>query len=402
MNTFDVGVVGAGVAGAFACLKLAKDHKSLKVIAFDIGRPPAKRRRQTEGWLGCFPNSDGKLYSNDLDKVSTIVDNRKLKSAHQYFNSVLSNVGKFKIIKDKPVSVSLDKKLKKLGYGIEYNDYIQTYPKDIHALSKYMASEIDTNKNIQFSFDNEIIQISKQKGMFVIESQLGEYRCKKIVIAVGRSGWRWAKNLYKNFGIIDNNDSSRFGIRVELNEQYMKDFNRSSCTISKGNIELGPLCWNGTVIPEDHIDLAISSFRSNENRWKTDKVSFNLIGNINYPNQGCEQTDRLGQLTFVLTNERILKERVSTFLNKKSMISIMNEYSWLHDTVKDVSEFLPEILTKASFHVPTIIPMAPSINIGSNLETEVENMFVVGESAGIHGILSAACMGIIVADTVSK
>jgi len=36
------------------------------------------------------------------------------------------------------------------------------------------------------------------------------------------------------------------------------------------------------------------------------------------------------------------------------------------------------------------------------LETEVPGLFVVGESAGIHGILSAATMGIIASDNVCK
>ena len=57
---------------------------------------------------------------------------------------------------------------------------------------------------------------------------------------------------------------------------------------------------------------------------------------------------------------------------------------------------------KAYYHVPTILPFAPSINIGANLETEIEGMFVAGESAGVHGILGAGTMGVIAADAVCK
>lgn len=42
MNVFDVGIVGAGVAGAFAALRVAERHKKTKAILFDIGRPPGK------------------------------------------------------------------------------------------------------------------------------------------------------------------------------------------------------------------------------------------------------------------------------------------------------------------------------------------------------------------------
>jgi len=67
MMIYDVGIIGAGVAGSFASLKLAKEHKNVKAILFDLGRPPMKRRRQLEGWLGCLPNSDVKLYLSHIN-----------------------------------------------------------------------------------------------------------------------------------------------------------------------------------------------------------------------------------------------------------------------------------------------------------------------------------------------
>lgn len=403
MREFDVGIIGAGVAGAFATLKLAKDHKSTKVVLFDLGRPPMKRRRQLEGWLGCLPNSDGKLYQSDVIKVADLTGLRRAKSAHTWLRHVLEQIDTFKVTKDRPPAAAMDKKLKKAGYEVFLNDYVQVYPKEIHALSKYMAETIELNKNITFCFDNEVVRIAKQKNMFVINTEEQEYRCKKIIIAVGRSGWRWAKNLFTSFGIVDNNDIARFGIRIETNSSVMKDFNRSNCTILKGDdLEIGPLSWYGTVIPEDHLDMAISAFRSNENRWKTDKVSFNLIGNRPFPGAGFEQTDRIGKLTFVLSNDRIIKERVSSILQGKSKISIIPEYDWLKEAITDFANIVPEVATKAYFHVPTIAPMAPKINIGDNLETEVDGMFVAGESGGISGILAAGIMGVACADAVSK
>lgn len=403
MTNFDVGIIGAGVAGAFATLKIATDYKDVKTIVFDLGRPPMKRRRQLEGWLGCLPNSDGKIYLSDTNKVAELTGLRKAKSSCTYFNRFLSKIDSFKVIKDKSPQISIDKKIKKSGYDIFLNDYIQLYPKDIHAVSKILAETIEQNKNIHFNFDNEVKKIYKRKNMFVIISGDQEYKCKKIIIAVGRSGWRWCKELYESLGLIENNDIGRLGIRVELNSSCLKEFNKSNCTLKKGNdLEIGPLSWNGTVIPEDHVDLAISAFRSNENRWKTDKVSFSLIKNINFPKNGFEQTDRIGKLTFLLANDRVIREKISYISTNKSKISIIPEYNWLTSAVEEISLFMPDILSKGYFHIPTIIPLPPKINIGNNLETELEGMFVSGESAGIPGILSAASMGIICAESVCK
>jgi hypothetical protein len=148
--------------------------------------------------------------------------------------------------------------------------------------------------------------------------------------------------------------------------------------------------------------MAISAFRSNEGRWRTDKVSFNIIGNRPFPGTGFQQTDRIGKLTFVLANDRIIKERISSILTGKSKISIIPEYGWLKDALMEIGSLIPEILTKGYYHSPTILPLAPRINIGDDLSSEIDGMFVTGESAGIIGICAAAVSGIVAADSACK
>lgn len=401
-NIFDVAILGSGTAGSFAALKLSKENKKIKTILFELGRAPQKRRVQLCGYLGALPSGDGKLFSHDLNKVSDLIGNKLIKKSHKFVMNTLSQIGDFKLIKDKSPLVSMDKKLIRAGYSFHLNDHVQIFPKEIHMLSRYISSSMEEGKNITYSFDNEIHAITKQKGVFQISTDKGQFFAKKIIMAVGRHGWRFANKIYKDFGIIDDNDTARFGIRLELSSSHMKDFNKSNMTINKGELEIGPLSWYGTVIPEDHMDMAISAFRANENRWKTDKVSFNLIANRPFPNGGFEQVDRLSKLTFILTNDRILKERVSYILNGKSKISILPEYNWLKQAIEDFATVVPEIATKGYFHVPTILPLASKINIGKNLESEIDGMYVVGESAGIIGILAAMVTGSIAAQEIVK
>lgn len=79
-SVFDVAIIGAGLAGSFAALRLSQ-QKNTKTILFDLGRPPGKRRRQLEGWFGVFPNSDGKFYLHDVEKISGMVGGRRAKSS---------------------------------------------------------------------------------------------------------------------------------------------------------------------------------------------------------------------------------------------------------------------------------------------------------------------------------
>jgi uncharacterized FAD-dependent dehydrogenase len=402
MDKYDLCIIGAGGAGAFSVLKIAKEHKNIKTILFDIGRPFLKRRTQVHGAMGCLPSGDGKLYLNDVSLVSEMCGIRKTKSSNNWLNNYMLDMLSMKTIKDRSPHINLIKRIKNSGFDIKLNDYVQLYPKDIHTLSKNIYNTLNNSKNIFLSFDNEVLNIKKQKKTFIITSQEKQIECKRVIICAGRSGWRWARDVFNSFGLIETNDIAKFGIRIEASSTVMKDFNKSNCSITKQNLELGPFCWGGTVIPEDHYDFAISAFRSNEQRWKSDKVSFNLIGNRFFASNGFEQTNRIGQLTFVLANDRIIKEKISTVMSKKSSISIIPEYDWLSEAITDVSQFIPDIIAKGYFHLPTILPLAPKINLGSNLESEVDGLYVAGESTGIIGILGAALTGLIVADAACK
>lgn len=403
MSVWDIGIIGAGISGAFAALKIAEKHRNIKTIIFDIGRPPGKRRRQLEGFLGCFPSSDGKLYPNDLDRVLEVVDGRRARHAYNWVLAHLEAAAStMKLIKDPLPSASMQKKLKENNFNICANNHYQWKPDSIHQLSKNIAEELENFSNLTFSFDNEVFRVAKKKDGFLVSTLNGDFVCNKLIVCVGRSGWRWVTNLYKQLGISADDNYARYGVRVEISSQYLKDFNKSHCTLSKDNLEIGPFSWQGTIIPEDHADLVISSFRSNEDRWKSEKVSFSLTKSLFFENAGVHQADRLGKLAFLLFNDRVSKEKIKLFLKNDSQLNLLPEYSWLLESLEELNNFIPNLLNRGYFHVPNIIPKPAQININPNLESEVEGLFVAGESAGVPGILAAAITGAVCGEGACK
>lgn len=402
MSKFDVGIIGAGVAGCFAALKIQRKHK-LKTIVFDIGRPFSKRRRQLEGALGCFPNSDGKLYVNNFDKIKELVDGRTAKAANYWVESALEEASPLKLIKDNLPANVLQKRIKEHNFTIKTNDYYQWKPESIHKFSKIIASDFENSDYIKFSFDDEVFKILKKNNCFHVFSKSGEFQCKKLIFCPGRTGWRWATEFYKEMGLESKDDTALFGVRFEMAGQYMKELNGSHCTLDRDDCQLGPFSWNGTIVPEDHADLVTSSFRSNEDRWKSEKVSFALTGKIKVePDFGVKQTERMANLTYLLFNDRVSKEKIRVFLKGTSQLNLIPEYKWLAKSLEELELVIPGLINRGFYYVPSIQAMPSEIKLNKDLSTELDGLFVAGESANIPGLFGAALSGAIAADSVAK
>ncbi|MEY2701630.1 MAG: hypothetical protein RLY43_263 [Bacteroidota bacterium] len=413
--TYDIGIIGAGVSGVFAAFRLAEKYKNLKIAVFEFGPPPPtclrqdplnvkRRRRQLEGFFGCFPTGDGKIYiEEDSNKLSEIIDGRKVRSAKEWVQSKFSEIQKSEVVKSKSPSTSVKKSAKENGYEFIQHSYEQWYPEQIHQLSKLAIDTIESTGNITLNFDTEVFNISKNGKKFVVNTSDGDVICKKLILGVGRSGWRWSHNLYKSLGILQPSNDVKYGIRVEMPTSQMKEFNKSHCSFVRDDIEIGPLNWFGSIVQEDHEDMTVAAFRANENRWKTDKVFFSLYRNFEVKTDTCEYIDRIAKLSHLLSGDRVGREKIRTFIKGDGDLVAMPEYKWIKSTVQEVEKVIPNILSRGYFHVPDIFTTnVNKINIANNLETEIDGLFVAGESAGVRGIAAAAISGVIAADNAAK
>ena len=398
MKLYDVGILGAGVAGSFATYKLCQNNKNLKVAVVDIGRPPLKRRRQMEGWMGCLPTSDGKFYKTDLDLAKNVCKEQDVDNSFEYLNNMFSNLFEFELTKTKKVTKTTQDLLKDNNYLIQYHDFYQLMPKNVHTISKFMNKFIEDHENLHYYFDEEIGSISRDENGFLITTEYNTFYCKNILLSVGRSGWRFTKSIFDFFGINQEDKICNFGLRAELGESSLKDFNKSVCTLKKDNFTIGKFLWNGTTIQEDHVDFAISTYRSNENRWKSEKVSFDIIASIECENASYE-AERIAKLSFLLGNDRVIKEKLNLFLEDKAKISPLKEYKWVNGLFNNLNNITNEFTDKAYVYYPTLKVQAPKISIKENLETEVDGLYVAGETSGNQGLLYSAITGLVFADT---
>jgi thioredoxin reductase len=426
LSSWDIGIIGAGVSGVFAALRLAKRYKHLKVVVFEFGPPPPnclrqdpirikRRRRQLEGWLGCFPTGDGKIYlEEDFQRISSLVDGRRIRPIKDWFTDQLNEVGNAKIIKPKQPSVNVKKAISNKGFDLNVHSYEQWIPDQIHQLAKISAEKIEAAGNVFLSFDTEVYNFVKSGRKFNVSTSQGDFTCKKLILNVGRTGWRWVNDQYKNLGILkEESGIVKYGVKVEMPSSALREFNKSHCSLSRGDLEIGPISWKGSVIQEDHEGVTIAAFRSNEERWKTDKVFFSVHKKIPFseapkPSRGIiprdvkSYIDRIAQLSHCLSGERVGREKITNFSKGLGDLALMPEYNWIFETFKDIESIFPNLINRGYFHVPDIDTNINAINIANNLETEIEGLFVAGESAGFKGIAAAGLTGACAAEGAAK
>jgi uncharacterized FAD-dependent dehydrogenase len=401
MKTYDIGIIGGGVAGAFAALRIAQLHRNVKTILIEFGRPPGKRRRQLEGWLGCLPTGDGKIYPSDVAKILDLADGRRVKAINRWFFNHLNEVNPCKLVRTRMPAAATLRKIKTAGFEVTNRHYFQWRPESIHQLSRLIAERVEGG-NVAFSFDNEVYSFARSNGQFFLSTAEGDIKCKRLILCAGRSGWRWVNEMYRKLGILVNDDIARFGIRVELPAQYLKDFNQSHCTWAREGLQIGPMQWGGSIIQEDHADMTTAAYRSNEDRWKSDKTFFSIIGHREFEGKGCFQSSRLAQLAFLLSGDRVGREKIRSFMKRQDQLSLVPEFAWLRDVIDELTTIIPPLISRGYYHCPDIQTCTPNLRIGANLESEVRGLFVAGESAGITGIAAAAISGGLAAESATK
>jgi uncharacterized FAD-dependent dehydrogenase len=407
-NCFDFAFIGAGIATVFALQRISEKVTNKKSVIIDVGRPPMKRKHQMTGWMGAVPSSDAKLYIQNKE-LENLIGNVSYEKHKDIIISYLKDKEAISDLFKSNLPKSFLDKISK--FELDVFDYYQMYPKNIHMLSKIMSSEVIDDKRFQFQFDEEVINIEKEKNCYKITTQpmmqskfdeIKTYYAKSIVLASGRTSISWNNEVLSMFNKIEKSNIIQYGIKVEISDKIFGDLNKSIFTLSDKDLLFGKFIWNGTMIPEDRFDYVLSSVRTNESRWESDKVHFDILRTVEHEN-ATKELERIANLSFIMANERVIKESLKSIIAGKSKLSILNEYgtkgkSWLVDAINKLESIFPGIISTGKFYYPTIVSSNTyKINLDSKLCLG-DDIYVIGEATGIPGILQAAIMGNYFAD----
>ena len=447
---YDVIIVGAGPAGIFSALELT-EKTNLSVLVLDRGQEidrrkcPSKRGLECvhcepcailSGWGGAGAYSDGKLtLSTEVGGwLNKYVSNRELANLVKYCDEIYLKFGASETI-----------------YGTE-NEAINKIEKDAALaglkLVKQEVRHMGTDKCLEVlklmfkALESKIVFKPKTdvKGLIIqndtiqgVETSAGEkFYSKYVIIAPGRGGAEWLQTEAQKNNLKTISNPVDIGVRVEVLASamekltkilyepkliyYSKQFDdqiRTFCVSPYGEVTTesydGVLTVNGGSQAEsktNNTNFAILVSTQFTEPFKEPIAYGKYIARLSNLLSGGVMVQRLGDLTAGRrsTPERLARSVVQPTLKNATPgdLSFVLPYRYLADIreiLQAIDVIAPGVHSRDTLLYGVEVKFYSShLQLSNSLETKIQNMFTIGDGAGVtRGLIQASASGIIVA-----
>ncbi len=440
-------IIGAGPAGLFAAYELSKNSK-LSVTVVDWGQEIEKRicpAVETGTCISCKPchimcglGGAGGMSSGILNLRHDIGgDLSKLTKSVPKAEKLVKEVDDLFVEHGAPKKVhgTSSKEVEELtrraaAASVRFIPILQR-----HIGSEYLPDITNSFKNklekqgVKFMLNSKVEQIGK--GEVVIKGK--RIHAKYILAAPGRVGANWFAEQARNLGVKLTHGPIDVGVRVEvpavvyepvvkvnrdpkfhIRTKTFDDFVRTFCTNSMG--------WVMEERYDDHVGVNGHSLRAK----KSQNTNFALLVHIELT-QPVTDTTAYGQsiayLATTIGGGRPLLQRLGDLRSGRRSTWERIERGHVVPTLRSVTpgdismalpgrivrglveglerldEVAPGVASDSTLlYAPEVKFYAMQITVNENMETNVPNLFVAGDGAGLsRGIVNAAATGLLAA-----
>ncbi|MDD3803353.1 MAG: FAD/NAD(P)-binding protein [bacterium] len=312
----------------------------------------------------------------------------------------------------------------------------------IKSFRKYLEGE-----GVSFTLSTNIENVEQENSGFELTSDNNQdFHCRNLILAPGRSGSKWLRDISKKIGIkYSNGKRIDVGIRIEMRrESYpITDliYDPKFKIKTKYSNELRTFCTNpgGRVTLEHYDDFKLVNGDALKNK-KTENTNFALLNTVNLTEPLTDPFvygRLIASATNILGGGLPIVQRVGDFLDEKRSkgetffdssrwydrviptLSVGNtvtpgdiRMAYPYKIVKSLKEGLIKlnkifgntILKEENLiYGPEIKFYSLNYETDKNMETNIENLFVAGDGAGkSRGIVGAAISGVIASEGILK
>jgi len=457
---YDVIIVGAGPAGIFTAYELKKQKPQSKILLIESGKSIDKRHcpkdktkkcvsckpycHITTGFSGAGAFSDGKLslsyeVGGDLPELAGV---ELVQEYINYTDSIyldfgadtkVEGVGNNEAVKEirrKAIQGGLklvDCPIRHLGTEKAQEIYLKIQN---HLLDKSVDIKFDT------TVKNLLIKDSEVYGVLISDSLTksnDEELCSnKVVVATGRKGADWLKDMCIEHKINHSAGPVDIGVRVELRNEVMESVNNvlyESKLIGHPapfKDKVRTFCQNpGGFVSQENYDnnLAIVNGHSYKDK-KSDNTNLAILSSHNFSapfNEPIEYGQKVAELVNMLGNGKILVQRYGDILDgKRTWEKELFESNVRHTlpdaeagdltsampyrTMTNILNFIQAMDTvvpgfasrETLLYGPEIKFYSNRIDLDNNFETNIKGLHCLGDSSGwTRGLMMASAMGVI-------
>lgn len=470
MNTiktekYDVVIIGAGPAGIFTALGLAKNWPDVKALIIDSGRSIVKRQcpaRTTgvcvhcnpcaimHGWAGAGAFSDGKLSLNDEvgGNISEYLGHKRSGELIKQADEIYLKCGA-----SPEIHGLNEKRIDEISYEASKHN-IRLIPCPVRHLgtensSKVLGAMHDyliEHSNIEFkeltSASEILVKNNKVVGVR-LEQQNGEtyiVMAKYVVAAPGRGGADWLTKEATRLGLRTRNNEVDIGVRVEVPNSIMdhltKDLYEAKLVYYSDTYEnkVRTFCMNpGGEVSQEYYEggIAVVNGHSYDDlSLRTKNTNFAVLVSTSFTepfNEPIRYGRYIAQLGNMLTGGTIMVQRLGDLLKgrrtNESRLARSTTIPTLTSAVPGDLSFVlpPRHLTSIIEGLKAFDKIAPGlystntllygvevkfysskILVDRNFKTTIDGLYAIGDGAGItRGLMQASATGLAVSETIS-
>jgi uncharacterized FAD-dependent dehydrogenase len=460
--SYDVIIVGAGPSGIFTAFELLKKESDKKILILEKGSrienrfcPKEKTNycvhcdpycHITTGFSGAGAFSDGKLsltpdVGGDLPEL---VGKKIIEEYIEYTDSIYLSYGadeKVEGIENKSAIKNIRRKAIEAGLKLVDAPIRHLGTEKAHEIyNKIQDDLIDSSIDLKFNtlVKDLIIENNTVKGVLITDlkkqKKEEEILGDKVIIASGRKGADWLKQMCLDHSIEHKAGTVDIGVRVEVRNEVMEEVNN---VLYEGKLigyvapyrdKVRTFCQNpGGFVSQENYDnnLAIVNGHSYKDK-KSENTNLAILSSHNFSepfNQPIEYGKKVAELVNMLGNGNILVQRYGDILDGKRTwqkeLDRTNVKATLPDALAgDLTSAIPyrpmtNILNfihamntvvngfasqETLLYGPEIKFYSNKIVLDDSFETSVKGLYALGDSSGwTRGLMMSSVMGVMMA-----
>ncbi|MCR4772574.1 MAG: FAD-dependent oxidoreductase [Oscillospiraceae bacterium] len=453
----DVLIIGAGPAGIFTAIEMIKRGSRKKITIVEKGKAVEDRscpKSVTQRCVSCKPNcnittgfsgagafSDGKLsLSCEVGgELPSLIGSELAQQTIDYTDGIYLSFGADTHVEGSEETDEVrDIRRRAIGAGLKLvlcpiRHLGTEKAHDLYASIESFLVEKGVELLLETECTNLIIENECCRGAEIVKDGRGDsIYADEVVVATGRRGAAWLEDICVEHGIAHQPGTVDIGVRVEVRSEVLETVNRvlyESKLIGypkpfKNKVRT--FCQNpGGFVSQENYDngLAVVNGHSYKDiKSENTNVAILCSHNFSVPfNQPIEYAQKVGELTNMLADGRILVQRYGDILDGKRTWDKELAYSNVRPTLPDavagdITSAMPyrsminiinfiqamdEVVPGFAAHEtllysPELKFYSNRVKMDTDFNTNVKGLHCLGDSSGwTRGLMMASAMGVL-------